>query len=76
MEEMKKNQTENENMPAPKSLKKVNKNTIVMAVLVLILLFISDIFGTHTPIGSIAVIVAFILAIIAVVLKVKNRIQK
>ena len=26
---MKKNQTENENMPAPKSLKKVNKNTIV-----------------------------------------------
>lgn len=76
MENNKKNQVENENIPAPKSLKKINKKTKILGIMIIVLFIISKIFGFQTAIGSIAAIIEIILAVIFVVANIKNRASK
>ena len=76
MEEMKKNQTENENMPAPKSLKKVNKSITVMTVIGLVCFIISWLLGYHSRIGQLAAFMGCGLIVISTIMIAKNRVQK
>ena len=76
MEEIKKNQAENENMPTPKSLKKMNKTMKVMLVIAVVCFIIYLIFGSHTAIGTIAAFIEIGLIVIVCVMRANNRIQK
>ena len=68
MEEMKKNQAENENMPAPKSLKKVNSLSVILLIVALICFILFR--------GVIPVIIGWVLLIVAFVINKKYRVNK
>jgi len=76
MEDNKKVQVENKNMPTPKSLKKMNKTMKVMIVIAVVCFIIYLIFGAHTAIGSIAAFIEIGLIVIVCVMNAKNRIKK
>jgi len=76
MEDNKKNQIENENMPTPKSLKKMNKTMTVMTVIGLVCFIISWLLGEHSRIGQLAAFMGCGLVVISTIMIAKNRIQK